>query len=238
MPRRCPDVSSPHLDRGRDLRCCALGKTDAGCGWLRVQLGQPGVLLLRHSLGGSRGVAVAMFGPSGLDMLNCQCKGILRAHAYALGSIFSRGLASGLCFGEECRGAVPRPERNQIEGLERELAVLCGPQRRATASLAVSSDVCRDEPAGGVPGDVAGGADDRWARSVHRAYPLLAREPSFWAAATASGPTLEFPDRVPESSGHILGAAVESGCPQQALAARPVTGSMLVIDLVHVRARG
>ena len=30
---------------------------------------------------------------------------------------------------------------------------------------------CRDEPAGGVPGDVAGGADDRWARSVHRAYP-------------------------------------------------------------------
>jgi hypothetical protein len=46
------------------------------------------------------------------------------------------------------------------------------------------------------------------------------------------------PDPVPESSGHILGAAVESGCPQQALAARPVTGSMLVIDLVRVRARG
>jgi hypothetical protein len=90
-------------------------------------------------------------------------------------------------------GSRSRPERNQIEGLERELAVLCGPQRRATASLAVSSDVCRDEPAGGVPGDVADGADDRWARSVHRAYPLLAREPSFWAAATASGPTLEFP---------------------------------------------
>src|SRR5262245_35744343 len=32
---------------GRDLRCCALGKADAGYGWLRVQPGQPGVLLLR-----------------------------------------------------------------------------------------------------------------------------------------------------------------------------------------------
>ena len=60
---------------------------------------------------------------------------------------------------------------NHLERLERELAALCGPQRRTTASLAVSSDVCRDKPAGGVPGDVAGGADDRWARSVHRAYP-------------------------------------------------------------------
>jgi hypothetical protein len=47
MPRRCPDVSSLHRHRGRDLRCCALGKTDAGYGWLRVQLEQPGVLLLR-----------------------------------------------------------------------------------------------------------------------------------------------------------------------------------------------
>ena len=74
MPRRYPDVSSPHLDRGRDLRCCALGKTDAGYGWLRVQLEQPGVLLLRHSLGGPRGVAVAMCGPSGLDMLICRCE--------------------------------------------------------------------------------------------------------------------------------------------------------------------
>ena len=65
MPRRCPDASSPHLDQGRDLRCCALGKTDAGYGWLRVQLGQPGVLLLR-CLGPRRaeGVAVAMFGLS------------------------------------------------------------------------------------------------------------------------------------------------------------------------------
>jgi hypothetical protein len=71
MLRRCPDVSSPHLDRGRDLRCCALGKTDAGYGWLRVQLEQPSVLLLRHSLGGPRGVAVAMFRPSGLGMLIC-----------------------------------------------------------------------------------------------------------------------------------------------------------------------
>ena len=33
-------------DRGRDLPCRALGKTDSGGGWLRVQLEQPGVLLL------------------------------------------------------------------------------------------------------------------------------------------------------------------------------------------------
>src|SRR5690242_7186524 len=68
-------------------------------------------------------------------------------------------------------GSRSRSERNHIERLERKLAVLCGPRRRTTVSLVVSSDVCRDEPAGGVPGDVAGGADDRWARSVHRAYP-------------------------------------------------------------------
>ena len=83
MPARCPDVSSPHLDRGRDLRCCALGKTDAGYGWLRVQLEQPGVLLLRHSFGGPRGVAVAMFGPSGLDMLICRIEGVALLDAYA-----------------------------------------------------------------------------------------------------------------------------------------------------------
>jgi hypothetical protein len=72
MPRRCPDVSSPHLHRGRDLRCCALGKTAAGYGWLRVQLEQPGMLLLRClGLGGPGGVAVAMLGPTGLDMLIC-----------------------------------------------------------------------------------------------------------------------------------------------------------------------
>ena len=72
MPRRCPDVSSPHLHGGRDLRCGALGKTDAGYGWLRVQLEQPGVLLCAvWALGGPRGVAVAMFGPTGLGMLIC-----------------------------------------------------------------------------------------------------------------------------------------------------------------------
>ena len=54
MLRRCPDVSSPHLDRDRDFRRCALGKTDAGYRWLRVQLEQPSVLLLRHSFGGPR----------------------------------------------------------------------------------------------------------------------------------------------------------------------------------------
>ena len=40
------NASSP--DRGRDLPCRALGKTDSGGGWLRVQLEQPGVLLLRR----------------------------------------------------------------------------------------------------------------------------------------------------------------------------------------------
>jgi len=37
------NASSPH--RGRDLPCRALGKTDSGGGWLRVQLEQPGMLL-------------------------------------------------------------------------------------------------------------------------------------------------------------------------------------------------
>jgi len=72
MPRRCPDVSSPHLHRAETFGAAPLGKTDAGDGWLRVQLQQPGVLLLRY-LGPRRaeGVAVAMFGPTGLDMLIC-----------------------------------------------------------------------------------------------------------------------------------------------------------------------
>jgi len=61
-------VSSPH--RGRDLPRRVLGKTDADGGWLRVQLEEPGVLLLRR-LGSRRaeGVAAAMFGPTGLGML-------------------------------------------------------------------------------------------------------------------------------------------------------------------------
>jgi hypothetical protein len=88
MLRRCPDVSSPHLDRGRDLRCCALGKTDAGYGWLRVQLEQPGVLLLRHSFGGPRGVAVAMFGPTGLDMLICRIECVGLSHVYEPDGMF------------------------------------------------------------------------------------------------------------------------------------------------------
>ena len=47
MPRSCPDVSSPHLHRAETFGGRALGKADAGYGWLRVQLEQPGVLLLR-----------------------------------------------------------------------------------------------------------------------------------------------------------------------------------------------
>jgi hypothetical protein len=40
---------------------------------LRVQLEQPGVLLLRRlGSGGPRGVAVAMFGHTGLGMLICR----------------------------------------------------------------------------------------------------------------------------------------------------------------------
>jgi hypothetical protein len=50
----------------------ALGKTDSGGGWLRVQLEQPGVLLSAVCApGGPRGVAVAMFGHTGLGMLIC-----------------------------------------------------------------------------------------------------------------------------------------------------------------------
>jgi hypothetical protein len=56
-PRQRPSVPRP--------------REDGFCGgWLRVQLEQPGVLLLRRlGPGGPRGVAVAMFGPTGLGML-------------------------------------------------------------------------------------------------------------------------------------------------------------------------
>jgi hypothetical protein len=80
------NASSPH--RGRDLPCRALGKTDSGGGWLRVQLEQPGVLLLRRlGPGGPRGVAVATFGHTGLGMLICRNEGAVRPYAYALPSI-------------------------------------------------------------------------------------------------------------------------------------------------------
>jgi len=91
MPRRCPDVSSPHLHRGRDLRCCAPGKTDAGHGGLRAQLEQPGVLLLR-CLGprrpegsGDRHVRARWFGHAHLPM----CVSCPRIYC---GRLFSRGL--------------------------------------------------------------------------------------------------------------------------------------------------
>jgi hypothetical protein len=42
----------------------------AGGGWLRVRLGRPGVLLLRHPLPRrAGGVAVTIFGPTGLGIL-------------------------------------------------------------------------------------------------------------------------------------------------------------------------
>ena len=57
------------------FRAAPPGKTDAGGGWLRVQLEQPGVLLLRR-LGPRRaeGVAAAMFGHTGLGTLICRCE--------------------------------------------------------------------------------------------------------------------------------------------------------------------
>jgi catechol 2,3-dioxygenase-like lactoylglutathione lyase family enzyme len=55
------------------FRAAPSGRRDAGGGWLRVQLEQPGVLLLRR-LGPRRprGVAVTMFGHTGLGMLICR----------------------------------------------------------------------------------------------------------------------------------------------------------------------
>ena len=92
MPRRCPDVSSPHLHRGEDLRCCALGKTDAGYGWLRVQLEQPGVLLLRclgpRRAEGSGGRHVRR---TGLDMLICRNENAANANIYAPTCILNHG---------------------------------------------------------------------------------------------------------------------------------------------------
>ena len=59
--------------KAETFRAVPSGRTDADGGWLRVQLGQPGVLLLRR-LGPRRaeGVAVAMFGRTGLGMLICR----------------------------------------------------------------------------------------------------------------------------------------------------------------------
>jgi hypothetical protein len=77
------NVSTPH--RGRDLPCRALGKTDSGGGWLGVQLGQPGVLLLRClGPGGPRGVAVAIFGHTCLGMLICRNEDGVSSYIYAL----------------------------------------------------------------------------------------------------------------------------------------------------------
>ena len=66
------NASSP--DRGRDLPCRALGKTDSGGGWLRVQLEQPGLLLLRRLCprwaegSGGRHVRTHWFGHAHLPM--------------------------------------------------------------------------------------------------------------------------------------------------------------------------
>jgi len=60
-----------HRTEAEIFRAAPSGKTDAGGGWLRVHLEQPGVLLLRRlgPRGGPRGVAVVMFGHTGLGML-------------------------------------------------------------------------------------------------------------------------------------------------------------------------
>lgn len=78
MPRTCPDVSSPHLRRGRDLRCCALGKTDAGGGWLRVcptRASRRAASALsgprRAEGGGGRHVRAHWFGHAHLPMSGC-----------------------------------------------------------------------------------------------------------------------------------------------------------------------
>ncbi len=66
---------------------CALENTDAGGGWLRVRVGQPGVLLLRR-LGPrrDRGVAVAMFDTGQLTDV--------RAHVWTCSSADERAVAS------------------------------------------------------------------------------------------------------------------------------------------------
>ena len=59
-----------HRTEAETFRAAPSGKTDAGGGWLRVHLEQPGVLLLRRlGPGELRGVAVAMYGHTGLGML-------------------------------------------------------------------------------------------------------------------------------------------------------------------------
>ena len=69
MPRRCPECRARRTE-AETFSAALSGRTDAGGGSLRVQLEQPGVLLLRRlGPGRAEGVAVAMFGPTGLGML-------------------------------------------------------------------------------------------------------------------------------------------------------------------------
>jgi hypothetical protein len=139
-------------------------------------------------------------------------EGVLRAHAYALDSVFTRGLANGLCFGEECRG--PFRVGGEIRSYVSSASWRPGPgrsaeQRHRWPSRPMSAAT---GPAVGVPDDVAGGADDRWARPVHRAYPLLARWPSFLAAATASAAGAEVPARrATPNLGALVPDRVDSG---------------------------
>ena len=50
-------------------------------------------------------------------------------------------------------------ELRAFYGRMRMHSIVCSSKVGTTASLAVSTDVCRDGPAVGVPGDLAGGAD-------------------------------------------------------------------------------
>src|SRR6185312_3658804 len=75
------------------FRAALSGKTDSGGGWLRVQLEQPGVLLLRR-LGPRRGRGSG--GPYG-----CRNEYFIRAHIYACRRILTRAV-SDFCQRSSC----------------------------------------------------------------------------------------------------------------------------------------
>jgi hypothetical protein len=80
------------------FRAAPSGRTDAGGGWLRVQLEQPGVLLLRRlGPGGPREWGRHVRVLTGLGMLICRIAGVTYRYIYAFVCILSIATAIVNC---------------------------------------------------------------------------------------------------------------------------------------------
>jgi hypothetical protein len=64
------------------IRAALSGRTDAGRGWLRVQLGQPGVLLLRRLAPAGRGSGGRHVRTHWLGMLICRIEDVAGMRAF------------------------------------------------------------------------------------------------------------------------------------------------------------